>query len=154
MSLALADIDGDGDLDLYCAHYIDVVTLADPTTQLQLGPVGGRLAVLRVNGQPASTPPWKDRFLVLEDGQVREQPEPDALYRNDGHGRFTRIDSVSGTFLDEFGNAVTPPRDWGLGAMFRDLNRDGLPDLIVSNDNGSPDRFWINSETVRSAHSR
>src|SRR5262249_52871631 len=34
--------------------------------------------------------------------------------------------------------------DWGLSAMFRDINRDGLPDLYVCNDFQSPDRFWIN----------
>ena len=40
---------------------------------------------------------------------------------------------------------MDPPRDWGLGVQFRDLNGDRFPDLIVSNDNGSPDRFWINT---------
>lgn len=31
-----------------------------------------------------------------------------------------------------------------LSVVFRDLNGDGAPDLIVSNDYASPDCFWVN----------
>ena len=145
MSLALADIDGDGDLDLYCAHYSDQVALADPTVQVSVSQEGGVPKVTQVNGQPASHPRWLGRFAVGPDGGVVELPEADGLYRNDGAGRFTALTHVPGMFVDEQGKPMSPPRDWGLGVQFRDLNGDRWPDLIVSNDNGSPDRFWINT---------
>ncbi len=144
-TLALADIDGDGDLDIYSTHYIDVMHLADPTIRFALAKRGDGWAVLKVNGEPATLPRWKGRFEALPDGSVRELPEVHGLYRNDGKGRFTAIQDEPGMFRDEDGQAVAPYRDWGLAAMFRDLNGDGAPDLYVCNDNASPDRIWINS---------
>ncbi|HTL55725.1 MAG TPA: VCBS repeat-containing protein [Candidatus Limnocylindrales bacterium] len=144
-SLALADIDGDGDLDLYCTHYIDEMHLFDPTTRFSLMKRDGRWVVLKVNDQLTTLPRLKDRFEALPDGRVRELPEVDGLYRNDGHGHFTAIQFEPGVFSDEEGKPIPPFRDWGLSAMFRDLNGDGAPDLYVCNDNVSPDRIWINS---------
>lgn len=144
-SMALADFDGDGDLDLYCAHYIDVMHLADPTTRFALARRGDRWEVIKVNGQSTQLPRWKNRFEALGAGRVRELPEADALYRNEGQGRFTPLHDQPGTFLNERGEPVPPFRDWGLAVMFRDLDGDGLPDLYVCNDNASPDRVWMNT---------
>jgi hypothetical protein len=144
-SLALADIDGDGDLDLYCTHYIDEMHLFDPTTRFSIMKRDGRWVVLKVNDQPTTLPRLKDRFEALPDGRVRELPEVHGLYRNDGHGHFTAIQFEPGVFCDETGKPIPPFRDWGLSAMFRDLNGDGAPDLYVCNDNVSPDRIWINT---------
>jgi hypothetical protein len=144
-SLTLADIDGDGDLDLYCTHYIDVMHLFDPTTRFSIIKRDGQWTVLKVNDQPTSMPKWKDRFEALPDGKVRELPEVHGLYRNDGKGHFTAIQFDAGTYLDEAAKPIPPYRDWGLAAMFRDINGDGIPDLYVCNDNVSPDRIWINS---------
>jgi hypothetical protein len=144
-SMALADIDGDGDLDLYCTHYIDVMHLADPTTRFALARRGDRWEVTKVNGESTQMPRWKDRFQALPDGKVRELPEADGLYRNDGRGHFTPIQNEPGVFMDAQGTPIPPYRDWGLAVMFRDLNGDGTPDLYVCNDNASPDRVWINT---------
>jgi len=144
-SLALADVDGDGDLDLYCTHYIDVMHLADPTTRFALAREDGQWRVTRVNGQPATLPYWRDRFEVLPDARVRELPEVDGFYRNEGGGRFTDIIREPGLFQDASGRPVGPFREWGLSVMFRDLNGDGAPDFFVCNDNASPDRLWLNT---------
>jgi hypothetical protein len=144
-SLALADIDGDGDLDLYCTHFIDAMLLADPTTRFAIARRGDQWEVAKVNGESTRAPRWKGRFEALPGGKVRELPEVHGLYRNDGQGKFTPIEFVAGTYLDEKGSPIPPFRDWGLAAMFRDLNRDGHPDLYVCNDNTSPDRIWINT---------
>ncbi len=113
-SMALADIDGDGDLDLYCTHYIDVMHLADPTVRYALAREDGKWRVTKVNGQPASSPYWKDRFEALPDGRVRELPEVDGFYRNDGNGHFTAIQNEPGIFMDAAGTPIPPYRDWGL----------------------------------------
>ncbi len=144
-SLALADIDGDGDLDLYCTHFIDAMLLADPTTRFAIARRGDQWEVSKVNGESTRAPRWKGRFEALPGGKVRELPEVHGLYRNDGQGKFTPIEFEPGTYLDEKGSPIPPFRDWGLAAMFRDLNRDGHPDLYVCNDNTSPDRIWINT---------
>lgn len=144
-SMALADIDGDGDLDLYCAHYIDVMSTADPTIQYALVKRDGRFIVTHVDGEPTTTPRLRNRFFVSPTGRLRELPEADGLYLNEGGGRFRDVQFQPGTFMDAEGNPLVPYRDWGLAAMFRDINRDGFPDLYVCNDNASPDRVWLNS---------
>lgn len=144
-SMALADIDGDGDLDLYCTHFIDAMHLADPTTYFAMAKRGDQWEVTKVNGESTRSPKWKGRFEALPDGKVRELPEVHGLYRNDGQGRFAAIEFEPGVYLNDQGKPIPPYRDWGLAVMFRDLNRDGIPDLYVCNDNTSPDRIWINS---------
>ena len=72
------------------------------------------------------------------------------LYRNDGHGHFTPVSWTNGVFVEETGKAlVSPPRDWGLSVVFRDINEDGAPDIYVCNDFSSPDRVWMNDGTGR-----
>lgn len=144
-SMALADIDGDGDLDLYCAHYIDVMHLSDPTTRFAISKLDGQWTVTKVNDITTRSGRFKNRFEALPDGSVRELPEVHGLYRNDGKGHFTAIQSEPGVFMDETGKPIAPPRDWGLAVQFRDFTGDGAPDLYVCNDNASPDRMWINT---------
>ena len=143
-SMALADMDGDGDLDLYCVHYIDVMHMIDPSTRFAMSQQGGRWVVSQVNGIPTTDPRFRDRFEVMPDGEVVELPEADALYRNDGHGRFTPVQAEPGVFLDDQGKPEPMTRDWGLAVVFRDLDGDGSADLYVSNDFASPDRLWFN----------
>ena len=90
MSLALADVDGDGDLDLYVANYIDVIHIADASTRYTLGRRGGGWVVTRVNGQSTFKARFRGRFLATPDGRVKELPEPDCFYLNDGTGKFRK----------------------------------------------------------------
>ena len=133
MTLALADVDGNGSLDLYVAN--------NRTEDMRdRGQVNLRL----VNGKPSVPPEWKDRLTVV-DGQILEYGEPDQLYLNDGRGRFTPVSWTGGRFRNEDGLPLTQaPLDWGLTATFRDINDDGFPDLYVCNDFWTPDRVWLN----------
>ncbi len=133
MTLALADVDGNGTVDVYVTNnrFDDIRDRGE--VQLRL-----------INGRPAIPPSLTNRLTLL-DGQVLEYGEPDRLLTNDGTGQFRDVSWTDGRFRDEFGNPVGgPPLDWGLSVTFRDLNGDGAPDLYVCNDFWTPDRVWIN----------
>jgi enediyne biosynthesis protein E4 len=132
-TLALADVDGNGTLDLYVTRY-------RPDDIRDRGQVKMRM----VNGQPVLPGAETNRFTLI-DGRLEERGQADQLYWNDGTGRFRAAGWTDGTFLDGSGNRLSePPWDWGLSATFRDLNGDGAPDLYVCNDYWTPDRCWIN----------
>ncbi len=132
-SLTLADVDGDGTVDLYVANYRNE-DIRDR----------GRVRMSMVNGRPVLRGSETNRFVMLN-GRLEETGQPDQLYLNDGHAHFTPVSWTGGTFLDAAGKPLTePPLDWGLAAAFRDLNGDGAPDLYVCNDYWTPDRLWWN----------
>ena len=145
MSLALADVDQDGDLDLYVANYRTVTIRDQPGVKLRGGTIDGKPQVMSINGMSLEAANSVGRFTLKTNGKILEHGQADRLYLNDGIGRFTPVSFTAGAFLDEDGQRLAkPPYDWGLSAMFRDMNRDGRPDLYVCNDFESPDRIWIN----------
>jgi hypothetical protein len=134
-SMALADIDGNGTLDLYVANYgVDSILRS-----------GGRISYGEVNGQPVASGRNAARIRII-DGVIYELGEPHALYLNDGKGKFTPLSWTTGVFLDETGKPLAQaPLDQGLSVIFRDMNGDGAPDIYVCNDASTPDRCWINN---------
>jgi enediyne biosynthesis protein E4 len=132
-TLALADIDGNGTLDLYVANY-----RTEDMRDL------GRVTVKMVRGQPVLAGSETSRLRMMN-GRLEEAGQPDRLYLNDGSAHFGLVSWTNGTFADESGRPLTEaPMDWGLTATFRDVNGDLAPDLYVFNDYWTPDRFWIN----------
>ena len=150
MSMALADVDGNGTLDLYVANFRPDTIKDAPTTRFHGQLVNGRPVVMAVNDQPATLPEYTNRFVLTPSGNVLELGEPDVLYLNNGKGHFRAVSFTDGSFLDEEGLPLTDaPRDWGLAVQFHDLNNDGAPDIYVCNDLFSPDRIWINDGSGR-----
>ena len=145
-SMALADVDGNGTLDLYVANYRATTIRQEPGTKFTIEMIGGRPYVTKVNGKPANSPELAGRFGIASNGEILEFGEPDNFYLNDGNGHFTAIGFTNGNFfLDEDGKPLTEePGDWGLSVQFHDLNGDGAPDIYVCNDLFTPDRIWLN----------
>ncbi len=137
---ALADTDGDGDLDLYVANYKtrQADDIFPPSVLdlglLQRGPDGGLVV------PPEVQELYAEHYRVEFDGRfVRryELGEPDEYYLNDGSGRFLPTP-------DAFQDTAGIGRGWGLAARFSDWDGDGDADLYVANDFDSEDGVWLN----------
>lgn len=109
-SAGFFDADSDGDLDLFVANYVQWSTRREVACRTNSG---------------------EDDYCSPN---AYSSPSPDALYVNDGTGRFRDCSRASGIA------AVTGN---GLGVCFGDVNGDGRTDIYVANDL-TPNRMWIN----------
>lgn len=144
-SIGLADLDGNGTLDLYLVNYRTETLRDQPRTNFRITKTNDQFSVALVNGRPTSHPSLQGRFTYLPSGNIVENGEPDALYLNAGPQGFQPLSFTNGAFLLSTNQPLsTPLYDWGLSVLVRDLNGDGRPDIYVCNDFASEDRFWIN----------
>ncbi|HEX5220096.1 MAG TPA: FG-GAP-like repeat-containing protein [Verrucomicrobiae bacterium] len=144
-SIAVADVNGDGAVDIYICNY---TTSSYLDTHLEIGPELSK-EWQRVREGKELSPQFTNQFYV-QDGSMHEKGEPDVLLLNDGRGRFKPADVSCFTLPP--GSLQPGPLDGsGLAAQFRDINGDGSPDLYVCNDFQTPDRFWLNDGQGRFA---
>ena len=68
---------------------------------------------------------------------VRDKLGGHKLFHNDGNGSFTDVSANAGIFGSEIA--------FGLGVVVSDVNRDGWPDIYVSNDFFERDYLYINN---------
>jgi hypothetical protein len=140
-SAAFADVDNDGYLDLYLAnHGVGARntlyrnqrdgTFVDITDSAGVGDRGWSWNAVfsDINGDG-----FQDLYVV--NGRY-PSGEPNRLYQNRGDGTFIDVSRESGT----------DDANWGLGAVFADVDNDGDFDLFVTNHIGI-NRLYLNNGT-------
>ncbi len=114
--VAFGDYDGDGLVDLFVPHYVDL--------DLKDLPTFGSKRTCQYHEVPVQCGP---RGL---------KGYPDALYHNNGDGTFTEVAKQAG--VDD------AKKFFGLTAVWSDFDNDGKLDLLVAND-GEPNYLYKNN---------
>ncbi len=131
LGVLFADLDGDGDQDLYVANDSDPNTLYRNDGDWRLTEVGALAgAAFTEDGQPQAGMGVDagdfDRDGDLDLFVTNFADDYNTLYRNDGRGRFTDASAASGLVMDS-----RPLLGWS--TAFVDFDNDGWLDLFVSN---------------------
>jgi hypothetical protein len=164
--VTMADVNGDGLLDIYVCYagnipgkrranelYINqgldkngVPTFKEMAAGYGLADEGystqaaffdydhdGKLDMFLVNNsfRPVSS------FGLRNIRNIRDPLGGHKLFHNDGNGHFTDVSAKAGIFGSEIA--------FGLGIVVSDVNRDGWPDIYVSNDFFERDYLYINN---------
>jgi hypothetical protein len=164
--VAFADVDNDGDLDVYTgADTFDLTASANETSELMLNSGEGTFfftspdSALRRPGA-ADSPASASFTDVDRDGVVdlwvpqQEYTDPDAghtipqdqLYRGLGDGRFDNATEVLGLTTEAWSDVAVinaggaHSRAWSATAC--DLNDDGTPELLAAAYGRSPNHLW------------
>ncbi|GAB5559728.1 MAG: VCBS repeat-containing protein [Synoicihabitans sp.] len=139
-----ADVDNDGDLDLYVCQFnapnLLYINDGSGTFSEEAANRGVGLVSSSVVGAFADydRDGDLDLFVVtnVAAAAIRPDGEPDYLFRNDGKGSFTDVTRAAG---------LPAESARGHSATWFDANDDGWPDLYVANDFAKPDHLYQNN---------
>lgn len=141
MGIAAGDYDSNGTIDLFLTHFYDDTNtlyanqgdllLVDATRSSQLAGPSRRTLGFGTVFIDADNDGWLDLFVAnghVDERTWMENPEPYAMppqmFRNEQDSKFADVSLWSGSYFRQ---------SWvGRGVAAGDLNRDGLPDLVVS----------------------
>jgi hypothetical protein len=158
MGIAVGDIDGDADEDLFITHlrnetntlYRNVGKLGFQDDTASSGIAAFSLAYTGFGTGWFDYDQDGDLDVAVVNGRVTRGPlltknnppkywdhytEPNLLYENDGSGKFTAKHEQAGPFCSDIENSR--------GLAFGDVDNDGDVDLLVTND-GGPARLYRN----------
>ncbi len=146
-TIAMADVDGDGHLDMYVANY-KAYNIDDsiPPQRRQFNQMVRQVGPNKFE----VVPDFKNDYKIVSrpdmgGTRMTQRAAPNEFYLNDGHGHFTRVPFTGGRFLDPQGKPITEAAEsFTLDAKLVDLNGDGAPDLYVGNDFEDLDELWWN----------
>ena len=146
-TITMADVSGNGHLDLFVANYKPYNV--DDTIPPQLRAFNQMVKQVGPGKFEIAPEHRRDYKLVMRPDmgglRMTQRGERSDFYVNDGHGRFTRVSMASNRFRDALGVALTEePESFSLAAKFVDLNGDGAPDLYIANDFEDTDQLWMN----------
>ena len=145
-TVTLADVDGNGTLDLYVANY-KPYSFDDslPPQQRAFSQMVRQTGPNQFEIVPEHRGEYK---LVMRPDmggmRMSARGAADDFYLNTA-GRFNRVSMASDRFRDATGTPLAEePESFTLGAKFVDLNGDGAPDLYLANDFEDTDQLWVN----------
>lgn len=150
---AFADIDGDGDLDLFVGSVEgDQVYLFrnDGNQFTDVTQISG-ISVTAENTISASFSDYDqdgDLDLFLTHWGNRPQPDTESLWQNNGDGTFTSASIQSGIAGQLIGPSVgiSDFFDYSFAPVFSDIDGDGDPDLLLASDFGTSKVFTNNGD--------
>lgn len=145
-TIALADVDGNGTLDMFVSNY-KPYHLDDsvPPQQRAFNQMVRQTGPNRYEIVPQFRNEYK---LVMRPDmgglRMTSRGATDDFYVNSG-GRFERVSMASSRFLDADGKPLAEePESFTLTAMFADLDGDRAPDLYLANDFEDTDQLFYN----------
>ncbi|MGE3108029.1 MAG: CRTAC1 family protein [Phycisphaerales bacterium] len=144
--LSFADVDHDGDLDIYVSTYGSMACLFRNNGNFTFTNIAASAGVANTGaGQGLSwgdfdNDGWLDLYLANRTVASEGFPQPNRLYRNNHNSTFTEIAGMLG---------VDDPGVMSFQGGFFDYDLDGDADLYVAEDKGLPgcvwhNRFWRN----------
>lgn len=165
--VASADVDNDGDLDVFTAHRVDAPAVDSETSETMLNDGSGRFSLgpasSDARGDGVQSVPAGlsfvdyDRDGLVDLWMVHNMPSgspifqalQDRLYRGDGTGAFGDVTYDEG--LETLGWSVPNlnvglAHSWGWASAACDLNGDGWPELLASSYGRQPNHLWLGSE--------
>jgi FG-GAP-like repeat len=145
----LADLDGDGDLDILLAN-------ENPFNPSPTG--GGQNRALINNGAglfsdetAARLPVANDQTGAMLPGDIDDDGDLDVIVLNRGQD-FVLINDGTGVFTNETPTRFTATSDTSRGGGLSDLDDDGDLDLVVANSRNEPVALYLNRSGVFTAH--